>query len=209
MERGNKYYEVTSNKKRVLLDCGSNDFRGLSELIRHGRWKFLSVIEAFEPNPLFDLALAVQSLQFRLGRGVNFALNNKAIWTYDGEIEFSQEFRNDRFRIDTDDTPDFRTSEPPDAEGSFITYADPILVECVDFSRILKRYKDFETIVKMDIEGAEYDVLRHVIKEDTAKLMDAIFVEWHHSSMTNEDDNSTQEIVEQLKDVGVQVFDWH
>ena len=50
----------------------------------------------------------------------------------------------------------------------------------IDISDILNKYNfDDEIIMKMDIEGAEYDLLLHLIKDGTLDLVDIMAIEYH------------------------------
>jgi FkbM family methyltransferase len=57
-----------------------------------------------------------------------------------------------------------------------------IPVRCFDFSAWLEQHPN--VIVKMDIEGAEYEVLGHMIDEGTDRLVSELIVEWHDESGT-------------------------
>ena len=55
------------------------------------------------------------------------------------------------------------------------------IVNCVDLAKLLKDNFSMEDliIVKMDIEGTEYDILIDLIKKEALKLVDYIAVEFH------------------------------
>ena len=59
--------------------------------------------------------------------------------------------------------------------------ADYINVEAIDFNKFLKNNsnKYSEIIVKMDIEGAEFQIIDHLIENDTLKLIKELFIETH------------------------------
>lgn len=54
-------------------------------------------------------------------------------------------------------------------------------VPSLDISDFLGKHftKEDFIVVKMDIEGAEYDVLDKMIADDTISMVDEIFIEWH------------------------------
>jgi hypothetical protein len=81
----------------------------------------------------------------------------KAAWVYDGVCQFSGT-----------------------GEGANI-FDMGKEVECIDFSKFLKQFEGQEIIVKMDIEGAEYDILEKMIKDGTDKLVKEFWIEWHIS----------------------------
>lgn len=62
-----------------------------------------------------------------------------------------------------------------------VSYQAPIMVRAIDFSRWL-RYEapSFCSVtIKMDIEGAEYAVLQHMIEQGTIGLVDRLLIEFH------------------------------
>ena len=55
-----------------------------------------------------------------------------------------------------------------------------VTVNCLDIAKIINSFKSTDNIiVKMDIEGAEYELLQDFIKKDALKLIDYIAVEFH------------------------------
>ena len=58
-------------------------------------------------------------------------------------------------------------------------------VESIDFSLWLKNSfkSEDEIILKMDIEGAEYDILNKMIKDETIKLIKKLFIEWRRKKV--------------------------
>lgn len=53
-------------------------------------------------------------------------------------------------------------------------------VDAVDIAELIKKYSiDDEVIVKVDIEGAEFQFLKHLINEGAMKYIDIIAVEFH------------------------------
>ena len=57
-----------------------------------------------------------------------------------------------------------------------------VTVKCVDIGRILAEYdeKDF-IIVKMDIEGSEYELLLDLAQKNVLKLIDQLAIEHHEN----------------------------
>jgi hypothetical protein len=53
-------------------------------------------------------------------------------------------------------------------------------IDSLDVARIIKIYSESDTLVlKMDIEGAEYDLLQDFFKKNVSKLIDHIAIEYH------------------------------
>ncbi len=145
-------YEFQPNTSSpFIVDCGANI--GLSVIY----FKQLfpdAIIEAFEPDPeIFDiLKFNINSFQFE-----EVTVFQKAVWSENGIITFRQEggFSG-------------RIPKPEDKDNL-------IEVPCVDLSEILlKKPVDF---LKIDIEGAEYEVLLSCRK--ALSNVKNIFIEYH------------------------------
>ena len=54
-----------------------------------------------------------------------------------------------------------------------------IEIEVIDFIEYLKKQYDHISLLKMDIEGSEIDILNKIIDKDLHKKIDFIFVETH------------------------------
>ena len=81
-------------------------------------------------------------------------------------------------------------------------------VKCIDFSKYLKKTvnENDYVICKMDIEGAEYDVLGKLIDDNSIDLIDKIYIEWHnHLLKTNYD---TQAFIDEMKRRNIKVESW-
>lgn len=82
---------------------------------------------------------------------------------------------------------------------------DYIEVVAIDFVSFLDQFEDEdEIILKVDIEGAEYDLFRKLIDSPKIKLIKKIYCEWHAHKigMSKEEHN---EVVKLLRDKGFKV----
>jgi hypothetical protein len=61
--------------------------------------------------------------------------------------------------------------------------------------------------LKLDIEGAEYDVLWKMIKENTIKMVDELYVEFHSDTLPKKK-NFECELKIALKNFGIEPLDW-
>jgi hypothetical protein len=79
-------------------------------------------------------------------------------------------------------------------------------VETVDFSTFLKQFRGMQVYVKMDIEGAEFRVLRKCIEDGTCDIIKTLWVEWHTVDLIDESPHTVQYIKDNLN--GVVIYDW-
>jgi FkbM family methyltransferase len=188
---------------RNFLGYTSNALGGkLSKLIsidqvRSKKW----LIYAFEANPYFDTNL--QDLKEEVeneGHHV-FLYKQTAAWIYDGKIDFYLDTVN---RMN-----DFWGSslnvKHPDVEKSG---KHKINISCVDVARIIKQYNENDfMVVKMDIEGAEYELLIDFLKKDVYNLIDYITVEYHQELSTIQ---RAPELFDNIfKFYGIKSIDWN
>ena len=82
-------------------------------------------------------------------------------------------------------------------------------VECLDISKILEKYKDFEfVLVKMDIEGSEFEVMRKAIIDETVSIINHLYIEWHYPYVIGESESTFRELQSKIIEKGVNVYEW-
>jgi FkbM family methyltransferase len=148
----------------------------------------------FEPNPFFHKDYQNSS----------YILEKKAIWT---------ENCTKTFHI----SPDARQASSSlfqdklcRINGKLIPFdANAIQVDCIDFSEWLKQNVSprQHVTLKLDIEGAEYDVLWKLINDKTIELVDKLYVEFHHTIMTDKTDCHNR-LIEKLNSIGLPAGYW-
>lgn len=81
------------------------------------------------------------------------------------------------------DTPDGGDAGATLMKDSFSAQHSSFKVKSIDIITLLRKFKPKDNvIVKMDIEGAEYDVVRRILITGSMKLIDKLAVEWHHEA---------------------------
>ena len=147
--------------RKIYIDCGylNGKAYGLFQQTKEFSSDFL--VYAFEP---------MKNYESKEG----FTFFNKAVWIYDGEMEF-------------------HTSSRRNGQANGI-YHNPrakdekvIKVECIDFSKwMLDTFtKEDFIVLKMDIEGAEKEVLGKMIKDGSIDLVKVAYIE-PHSQLDND-----------------------
>lgn len=161
----------------VFVDGGGNSAIGVNWYL--SKFKKFHKIFVFEPNPIF----------YSSYDGEKMNLIKKAVWVEDTTLPFylSRDIKQaassliaDNFcRVGKDFIPNF--------------HRESINVECVDFSKWLKDNikPNYNLTLKLDIEGAEYAVLKKMMKDKTIGMVKDLYVEfhWRHMSMAIEEHN--------------------
>lgn len=165
----------TQDKCPYIVDCGANI--GVSVFYFKTKYPAAEIV-AFEPDPTV-FTLLVENLQ-----GLNLSnllLINKGVWNVDGNVKFSGK-GDDAGRI---------------VEGSLGDH-DYIDIEVVRLRPYLQRKVH---LLKIDIEGAEFEVLEDI--SDLLLNVERIFIEYH--SKINEE-QKLHNILEILRKNGFRYF---
>ena len=122
-----------------------------------------------------------------------------AVASIDGQLTFNESLENESGSVLDDHTN---------------VKADQIMsyeVESVTLKRLLERIGAPEVdYIKLDLEGAEYELLLAAQKNDLAPFRQ-IFVEFHHHAVDRYSEADTRDVVESFKAMGLQdvTFDDH
>jgi hypothetical protein len=79
----------------------------------------------------------------------------------------------------------------------------------IDLSKFLKELKEPEFILlKVDIEGSEYPVLRKLINDNSIKLVNDVYVEFHDWAMSTTGMDTTDILIKEISSLGVKITKW-
>jgi len=125
------------------------------------------ILYLFEGNSKFDNNLINIKNKYSNDKHEILLFNSTIITDYDGYIDFW---------ISGNTLGSSVVKAHPDVKNSKQKETKP----CVDLARLLKLYnKNDFVVVKMDIEGAEWELLLHLIKENVLGLIDVLAIEYH------------------------------
>ena len=158
-------YSVPLPENPYIIDCGANI--GLGTIFFKTNYPGADIV-AFEPDEK-NYSLLLKNLE-------SFALKNvithkKAIWTEDTVLNFSNE-GNMGSRIEKDAAP------------------SSVKVEAVALKNFINKKVD---LLKIDIEGAEFEVLKSIQNE--LNLVENMFLEYHGSFAQNNELNEMLRII--------------
>jgi FkbM family methyltransferase len=189
------YHSVIPWRRHVFLDCGGYDDCSIQRFIkdfdREGRFEMVT----FEPNDLYATCYS----DLPRHRLIQAAVHDQ---------EGFQNFFLDR--EDGDGSTFFRNKLTRE-NGGFGTLdtANPVKVRTIDLSRWLRKNTSMfdYVILKLDVEGAEYDVLENMIRDRTIRRINHLFVEWHWDKIGVPYDRH-QTLVHALRRQRVPIFEW-
>jgi len=162
----------------IYIDCGGWKGDTIEEYYNKN---FLVIV--FEPNSTYNCYY----------ESFNIVPLNKAVWIYDGEIDFY---------IGTNYSG-LGSTLFKDKITSNIKDVKPIKVPCIDFSKwILDNFnKDDRIILKMNIEGAEYPVLNKMIEDGSIKYINKLIISFHHHKITSITEDEHYDLLKKLKGI--------
>lgn len=169
---------------KVFIDLGAN--RGQSLEVFSRKWQDWHEyqIHSFEADSrnIPKLLEKVAQLKQRAPSPVTIHVHSTAAWICTGTIPFYQ-------------------SEEPTMVGSSLIKEKrtgrlsrtPVNVPCEDVAELLKTWSTCvsrKIILKIDVEGAEYRLLEHLLETDALGLVDTVYVEFHNTKVgkTKQDD---------------------
>jgi len=113
-----------------------------------------------------------------------FVFINKAAWIYDGEVEFGEFPRNE-------------SSSIKNKKFNFVS-AKVRKVPCLNFSKWIEIFRGDYVVVKMNIEGAETDILEKMIADGTIGIIKYMLWEDHYKKLDGEHMRRIDAIKKQL-----------
>jgi len=128
-------------------------------------------------------------------RQYNIAVKSECLWTTDGTSDFyravdrwgdagSTLFREKKEKLDRD---------------------NPLRVACVDAAAVVESFKGRHIVLKLDVEGAEYGIVRRLLDSGAIDHVSELLVEWHDPSF---DDRSSAPLIRELQERGVNYRAW-
>jgi len=177
----------------VAIDCGANVGLFTVPMAETG-----AEVHAFEPNP--D---AFQELELATRDYANVTLHQAAVTAEPGQVELYMHKRAD------DDPVYYSRSSSLLADKSNVREDQSVSVEGVPLSRFIKELGRPIKLLKMDIEGAEVEVLGKLLDEGLHDSIEHAFVEVHDRRVKRLA-KPTQQLRDRLQELGATQFrlDW-
>jgi len=190
-----RYHSVIPWRRHLFLDGGGYDGcsirRFLKDFDRKGRFEMVT----FEPNDIFAKCYS----DFRRHRLIQAAVHNR-----DGFQNFFLD------REDGDGSTLFRNKRTRDTGGfGTLDIANPVKVRTIDLSRWVREHtNNFNyVILKLDVEGAEYDILEKMIRDRTIRRINHLFVEWHWNRIGISREQH-EELIRALQRRHIAILEW-
>ena len=171
-----KDYNFLSNKKSILIDIGANI--GISSLF-FSKQDYIKEIYAYEP---IEVTYKQAQYNFLLNKGLNKVKTFKNVGLGDSNREELFLFN----KKNKGNTGIRGKLSPSNAENNNL---DKVKVQICDASEelnsIIEKLNGEKVIVKMDCEGAEYEIIENLQNSGVLTKIDTILLEWHDKGSNN------------------------
>ena len=154
--------------RNIYIDCGGHTGQSIERFVKSKFYK-KDKYEMYSFEPIEHL-----SAVYRDREDINFI--GKAVWIKDGFVDF---FISKKKKMSQGSSLiKEKTSGKLDKEN-------PVNIPCIDLDKWIKENfsKDDNIILKMDIEGAEYEVLQHMIDNGSIKYLNRLYMEFHYNRL--------------------------
>lgn len=177
----------------VAIDCGANVGKFTVPMARTG-----AEVHAFEPNPDAFRALSEATAAYP-----NVVLHQAAVTTEPGPVELYLH------KWAEDDPVHWSASSSLLADKSNVRQDKSVTVEGIVLNHFLRELGRPVKILKMDVEGAEVELLNHLLDEGLHESVEYAFVEVHDRRVARLA-GPTQQLRERLESLGATQFrlDW-
>lgn len=155
--------ELPSEAPALVIDAGAHI--GLFSLLARAKYPHAE-IHAFEPLPRNIYLLK----RHMMDNSTNVVVHQQAVWTEEAELKFVGSKSNDG-HLATNPTLEKKPEKS-------------IVVQCAALEKTLPQIRDGHVLLKLDIEGAELDVLNQALP--LIGESSTIFCELHNTKETRE-----------------------
>jgi len=187
--------ENEKKPKYVYIDLGARNGDTIDWYLKTYPKRVPSIIWAFEANPLnYEL----MDKYWTKHRDLDIRVIKKAAWINNKGVEFT-----------LDNRPGFLTGGSMfNNNQPYLKNAPKVKVESVDFSSWLMNNtaSTDDIIIKMDIEGAEYDILDKMFVDGTINRVNIIIIEWHDRFMPGK---KHAYLTQNIKKLNIRIIEWH
>lgn len=153
--------------KKIFIDGGARIGETVDVLLNKREDLKGCDVYLFECNPKHIDTLKKIS---ETNKDYNFIVKNEAIWVENKIMDFF---------ISTDIWGDLGCTLDP-SKREKLDLLNPLKVNAINFSDFLHSFdKNDYIIVKLDIEGAEYEVIENILNTGGISVINELYIEWH------------------------------
>jgi FkbM family methyltransferase len=199
--------------RKIFIDCGTHLGQGIHAISKIKKFDHTWEIFTWEANPHTYKKYKETRIWPPHMKITSF---NQAVGLHNGKISLTVNKTKSKGTDILESIGQATTTLSLDKfkVGAYTGTMDEIVdVECIDLVQWIEQKcnaKDL-VIMKLDIEGLEYDLLEGILSSSIAMIIKEIFVEWHgHALINTESYNEREKQIKKLgRDLGINFIDWH
>ena len=178
----------------IVIDCGVSVGDTIAVFLKKG-----ATVHAFEPNPM-----AIKTVEERFAGVEGLILHSAAVYDRDGRADFY--FHEDL----TEETVGAANGSSLLAVKGNVNSDEPHEVQTIDLAKYIQGIGQPIAFLKIDIEGAEIEVVNHLLDLGAHTLVDQIVVETHERKIP-ELTEPTEALRNRITEMGATNIrlDWH
>ena len=188
--------------KKIFIDCGGNQGQGLRHFI--GKYNITSdwIVHTYEPYAACEIEKHITDLTY-------VQIHHQAVWDKSGTVVLSQEEKHEMQGSSIECLLDSGLCADK-TNDLYRKHDDLVEVECADIHDIVDKYdKEDFIVVKIDIEGSEFIVLRRLLETGAIEKINELYVEWHTIYMSSESASSELALRTELIRRGCKPKEWY
>ena len=192
--------------RKIFLDCGSNLGQGFTKISQENNmneeWEFY----LFEPN--FECCqILKESIKFP-----KLEIYQKAVSDNYGFSDLFIEFCPTESKW-VGGATHINTGEyikPSYIKDEYFKKSE-YQIETIDLSDFIKKNFSFEDhiVLKLDIEGSEFNILKKMIQDKTLDYVNKIYIEWHDHFFSGNQFNEKNYILEKINEKNINYNIWY
>lgn len=176
----------------IIIDLGANDGCSIKKFQSILQQKNITdyKIYSFEPHPYFYRHLQKYESD-------HVTIIPKLAFTENGvhKLYFST-IGNDGSSIYSDKTT------------NGVSESHYVECEAIDLAEFIQSLPSYHTLwLKMDVEGAEYDLIPHLFHNGLLPKVNTLFIEWHHEKISSITKEQHLETIDMVKHIDTQIWD--
>jgi len=197
--------------RKIFIDCGTHLGQGIDAISKIKKFDQTWEIFTWEANPYTYKKYKTKVWPSYI-RITSF---NQAVGLHNGKISLTVNRTKNRQTGQAESIGQGTTTLSLDKFKAGVhngTMDEIIDVECINLVEWLGQNCNSNDMVvmKLDIEGAEYDLLEGILESPVVHYIKEIFVEWHDYALANPESYKQREIQikEKGKALGINFIDW-
>lgn len=193
----------------VFLDLGTHYGQGLESFVNDHGIDDTWIVHTFEANPkTYKRYIDEHHIKYAY-----VIPHNAAVYDHDGYITINLETPPGFDDTGQGSSVISLNEWNPWNDLPGLNFFSSKQVPCIDLAKFITDNfnVDDRIIIKMDVEGSEFAILRKLIDTGAINYINDLYVEWHDHYFTNKEEmtREKEKLIEDISRYNVTLKDWH